>query len=53
MRHALPLLLALASWFALCAYMTHDAFSPTIPCTTDSECMRLNGGDGSPNTSPE
>lgn len=44
------LLLAFLLWFASIAYSIYQAHNPLIPCTTDSECMQFNGGDGSPAT---
>lgn len=42
------LLVAFLLWFACIAASIHDAYHPITPCTTDSECMERNGGDGSP-----
>lgn len=44
----LRLVVALLVWFGAIAYAIHDAYHPLVPCDTDSECMRLNGGNGDP-----
>lgn len=42
------LVILLVLWFAAIAYSIHDAYNPLIPCSTDSECQALNGGNGDP-----
>lgn len=40
-------ILLIFAWIAFCAYVL-DYHSPEYICGSDTECMILNGGDGSP-----